>query len=68
MLLKAFGLAEDMIERVAHRKGHDFRYSIYGTKLRSLGFSYAHKDFESELSNLVEWHKANQGWWRPLKK
>ena len=67
MLLKEFGLGEDRIERVEHRKGHDFRYSITGDKLKALGFEYKHHELEKSIGELVEWYKRNEGWWRRLK-
>ena len=67
ILLKHFGFDESMIEKVPHRKAHDFRYSISGEKIKKLGFKHEHKDFESEIKKTVEWYKKNQNWWRELK-
>ena len=66
-LLKDFKMNTDMIQKVEHRLGHDFRYSIDGTKLKKLGFVYKHKNLNTELISLVKWYKKNQSWWRPLK-
>ncbi len=68
MLLNHFGFGEEMIEKIPHRKAHDFRYSVSGEKLRSIGFQHKHNDLEEEIKNLIEWYKKNQNWWRPLKK
>lgn len=68
LLLNNFGFGEDMIEKIPHRKAHDFRYSVSGEKLKNLGFEYKCKDLENEIKNLIEWYKKNQNWWRPLKK
>ena len=67
-LLDIFGFGEEMIEKIPHRKAHDFRYSISGDKLRGLGFEYSHKDLDAELEELVGWYKRNSGWWKPLKE
>lgn len=67
-LLMIFGLGEDMIEKIDHRKGHDFRYSIKGDKLRALGFQYKHKELDIELQELVKWYRVNQSWWTALKQ
>jgi dTDP-glucose 4,6-dehydratase len=67
-LLSAFGLGEEMIKRVPHRKGHDFRYSIDGSKLKKLGFKHTNEDWNSNLLSLVDWYKQNEKWWRSLKK
>ncbi|MEK6917465.1 MAG: hypothetical protein AABW51_00785 [Nanoarchaeota archaeon] len=56
-----------MVQRVDHRKGHDFRYSIDDSKFRGLGFEPKHSDFNTGLKNLVEWYRENESWWRPLK-
>ncbi len=68
LLLNNFGVGEEMIEKIPHRKAHDFRYSVSGEKLKNLGFLHKHNDLEEEIKNLVEWYKKNQNWWRPLKK
>jgi len=68
MLLSYFNLGEDMIEKVPHRKGHDFRYSITGDKLKKLGFKYLYKDLNKEISALCKWYQENESWWRSLKK
>ncbi len=67
-LLEFFNLGEDMIEKIPHRKGHDFKYSIVGEKLKSLGFEYEHSNLSREISHLIGWYKANESWWRPIKK
>jgi dTDP-glucose 4,6-dehydratase len=68
MLLDYFSFKEDMIQKVDHRKGHDFRYSIDGNKLKSLGFKYNHLNLNKEVELLCKWYKDNESWWRPLKK
>jgi len=67
-LLDEFGFGKEMIKFVEHRKGHDFRYSISGDKLKNLGFEYKHLDLTKELEKTIRWYKENQDWWRPLKK
>ncbi len=68
MLLSYFNYGDEMIEKVPHRKGHDFRYSIKGDKLKNLGFIYQHLDLQNEINELCRWYKENESWWRPLKK
>jgi dTDP-glucose 4,6-dehydratase len=67
-LLENFDYGIDMIEKIPHRKGHDFGYSISGDKLKNLGFNYLCTDFDLELKNLCNWYKNNQTWWRAIKK
>jgi dTDP-glucose 4,6-dehydratase len=66
-ILDCFSYGEEMIEYIPHRKGHDFRYSIDGTKLKELGFCYSHLDLETELPKVVQWYKENENWWRRVK-
>jgi dTDP-glucose 4,6-dehydratase len=65
-ILKYFNLGEEMIEHVEHRKGHDFRYSISGGKLKALGFKYEHKDLDFEINQIIKWYEENKEWWQPL--
>jgi dTDP-glucose 4,6-dehydratase len=66
-LINEFGLLEeDTFEFVADRKGHDFRYSLTGRKIREdLGFE-AKSDFDNEITETIHWYKTNRTWWDPL--
>ena len=56
----------ELISFVTDRPGHDFRYAIDCSKLRSeLGWSPKHT-FKSGLASTVKWYVENQAWWRPL--
>lgn len=66
-LVGAFGRDETAIEYVKDRPGHDRRYSIDSTKLRTdLGWS-PRFSFDDALERTIEWYRANEEWWRPLK-
>lgn len=66
-ILAACGAGWDMVQHVPDRLGHDLRYSLDTTKIRTeLGFSPA-VAFEDGLANAVEWYRAHRGWWEPLK-
>lgn len=67
LLLKILNMDESMIEYVEHRLGHDFRYAIDGSKLKSLGWERKYS-FDEELPKVVEWFNQNEWWWKPLKK
>jgi dTDP-glucose 4,6-dehydratase len=59
---------ETSIKYVDDRKGHDYRYSVDCTKIRSeLGYS-ARKCFENGLAETIRWYQDNRAWWEPLKK
>lgn len=66
-LLENFGVGEERIKKIEHRKAHDFRYSMNGDKLKNLGFQYEHQDLKPELKKVIEWYKQNKDWWGPLK-
>jgi len=67
-ILKHFGRAEDGFDHVTDRAGHDLRYAIDSTKLRTeLGWTPQYADFEAGLKNTIEWYVAHEDWWRPHK-
>lgn len=66
-LLKMLGKDESSIEYVEDRKGHDFRYSLDGSKLEKMGWKPLY-DFDSALERTVKWYVENRWWWEPLKR
>jgi dTDP-glucose 4,6-dehydratase len=66
-ILALCGAGEDMIDYVDDRLGHDRRYSIDCTKARALGWDPA-RHLDDALVATVEWYRANERWWRPLKQ
>lgn len=58
----------DLIHFVTDRPGHDFRYAIDSTKLRTTLGWRARETFESGLRKTVQWYLDNQDWWRPLRE
>lgn len=57
---------ETHVKHVTDRPGHDRRYSVNTSKLRSLGWQPL-TPFEEGLIETVAWYRANEAWWRPLK-
>lgn len=58
--------AKNLITYVKDRPGHDRRYAIDATKIKTeLGWSPA-VTVESGLRKTVEWYLANRSWWEPL--
>jgi len=66
-ILGLLGKPETLIRRVADRPGHDRRYSLDCARLRGLGWS-PQVPFDAGLRATVEWYRANEAWWRPLKE
>ncbi|MBW3577055.1 MAG: dTDP-glucose 4,6-dehydratase [Actinobacteria bacterium] len=58
--------ADEWIDLVADRPGHDLRYSVDTTRIRELGWKPQHT-FEEALDATVGWYRDNEWWWRPLK-
>jgi len=65
-ILEIMGKPEDLIEFVDDRPGHDLRYSLDSSKIRSeLGWAPKYS-FEEALERTVDWYLNNEEWWRPL--
>jgi dTDP-glucose 4,6-dehydratase len=68
MVLELLGQPDDAFDLVADRPGHDMRYAIDATKLRTeLGWEPRFRDFRTGLTNTVTWYRDNRAWWEPLK-
>jgi dTDP-glucose 4,6-dehydratase len=65
-ILEAAGRPESLKTIVPDRPGHDRRYLLDSTKIRTeLGWEPV-VDFESGLKATVEWYRDNRSWWEPL--
>jgi dTDP-glucose 4,6-dehydratase len=49
---------------VADRKGHDRRYSLDDSLLRSMGYA-PQVPFAAGLETTIEWYADNRDWWAP---
>jgi len=54
-------LRYEMVDFHSSRPGHDLRYALDGSKLKSLGFSYP-KTFEQSLEKTISWSLENRKW------
>jgi dTDP-glucose 4,6-dehydratase len=69
LILKLMGQPTDAYDHVNDRAGHDMRYAIDSSKLRTeLGWAPIYGDFESGLAATIDWYRANEDWWRPVKQ
>ncbi len=66
MLLDLTGRDERSIEYVTDRPGHDRRYAVDSSKIRTLGWTPRHT-IEERLADTVAWYRERGDWWRPLK-
>ncbi|MEX1358663.1 MAG: dTDP-glucose 4,6-dehydratase [Gaiellaceae bacterium] len=65
-IVELTGADESLIRHVEDRPGHDRRYALDDTRLRSLGWAAA-RSFDEGLAETVEWYRDNRGWWEPIK-
>lgn len=55
-------------DHVPDRAGHDLRYALDPSALRDeLGWKPQRTDFEAGLRETIDWYRANESWWTPLK-
>ena len=65
-ILELLGKTEELIEYVADRPGHDYRYAVDVDKLERLGWA-PRTEFREGMERTVRWYQENESWWRPLK-
>ncbi len=66
-ILELTGADPGLVRHVDDRAGHDRRYALDDSKLRSLGWSPQHSFGETGLTETVEWYRGNREWWEPIK-
>ncbi|WP_035932953.1 dTDP-glucose 4,6-dehydratase [Knoellia aerolata] len=67
-LLELMGRDADDYDHVTDRAGHDRRYAIDPTRLRTeLGWAPEYPSFREGLAATIEWYRDNEDWWRPQK-
>lgn len=66
-LLDAIGVGWEWVEIVEDRKGHDRRYAVDDSRLRTLGYE-PRRQFDEALEDTIRWYRDNEAWWRPLKE
>ena len=68
IILTLMGHDPQAYDHVTDRPGHDLRYAIDSTKIRTeLGWMPSYQDFEAGLSSTVDWYRVNENWWSEKK-
>jgi dTDP-glucose 4,6-dehydratase len=66
LILGFLGKSENLIEFVKDRLGHDRRYAIDATKIKTeLGWK-PEFSFEQAIVKTVEWYLNNKSWWERI--
>ena len=66
LVLAAMGKGPEAIEFVDDRLGHDRRYSLDATRVRTLGWS-PRRSLEEGIAQTVDWYRSHPEWWQPLR-
>ena len=65
-VVELMGKPVELIQYVADRPGHDYRYALDVSRISTLGWS-PRVDFRSGIEQTIAWYVGNEAWWRPLK-
>jgi dTDP-glucose 4,6-dehydratase len=69
LILELMGKPADWYDHVTDRPGHDLRYAIDWSTLRSeLGWTPAFTDMHAGLADTIRWYSEHEAWWRPRKE
>jgi dTDP-glucose 4,6-dehydratase len=67
LLLAGTGKPASLLAYVVDRLGHDRRYAVDCSKLSRRTGWCPQVSFEEGVRETVDWYKAHEEWWRPLK-
>ena len=65
-VLDIMGKPRSLIQFVADRPGHDYRYALDIARITALGWE-PQVTFAEGLERTVRWYQDHPDWWRPLK-
>jgi dTDP-glucose 4,6-dehydratase len=67
-ILELMGKDKTAYEHVNDRPGHDQRYAIDSTKIRTkLGWAPKYTDLRAGLEATIDWYSNNESWWQNEK-
>jgi len=67
LILDQLGFDQSLVRHVEDRAGHDRRYSLDTTKLRSLGWE-PRRAWRDGIRATIDWYRENRDWWEPIKR
>jgi dTDP-glucose 4,6-dehydratase len=67
LILDILKKPKTLIKKVEDRPGHDKRYALDCSKLKSLGWKPGHS-FRDSVARTINWYKNNPAWWKPIKE
>ena len=65
-VLDIVGRPRDLIQFVADRAGHDYRYALDTSRITDLGWE-PRTALAEGIEQTVRWYESHPDWWRPLK-
>ena len=66
-ILGTLAKPKSLLQRVPDRPGHVVRHAVDWTKLRDRLRWKPKTPFETGLRQTVDWYRANEWWWRPIR-
>jgi dTDP-glucose 4,6-dehydratase len=67
LIVDHLGVDPGLVRHVEDRAGHDRRYSLETTKVRSLGWE-PRRGWEEGVRSTIDWYRENRDWWEPIKR
>lgn len=66
IILRELDLPASAVKHVEDRPGHDRRYSLDSSKLKTLGWQPL-MAFERGIAQTIRWYRDNRAWWERIK-
>ena len=67
LIVDQLGADDALVRHVEDRAGHDRRYSLETTKIRSLGWQ-PRRSWDDGVRATIDWYRDNRDWWEPIKR